>query len=63
MQVTITHFIKLNSKGDIKYENSKPVTTTTQVELPIKFGYGSYNEPRKLLNHDIDVDHIISISA
>ena len=63
MNVLIEHFKKANNGRDTVYFQGKPVTQVTTVTLPLKFGYGSYNEPRKLLNHDIDVDDIIGIVA
>jgi len=61
MKVIITHFAKADNGRDVKYYQGKPVTQVTPVTLPIKFGYDSYNKPRKILNTDIDVDDIISI--
>jgi len=61
MNVLITHF-KKDGKNTVYFEG-KSVHQVTTVKLPIKFGYGSYNEPRKILNHDIDVDDIIEIVA
>ncbi len=61
MKVIITHFAKADNGRDTKYYQGKPVTQVTTADLPIKFGYGSYNEPRKILNMDINVDDIISI--
>lgn len=57
----ITHY-KVDSTGKTVYVDRKPVTTTTIVEFPLRFGYGSYNEPRKLLNNGINSDDIISIN-
>ena len=57
----ITHY-KVDSRGNTVYVDRKPVTTTTVVEFPLRFGYGSYNEPRKLLNNRINSDDIISIN-
>lgn len=62
MKAIITHYVKL-ANGDFKYENDKPAFATTEVDFPIKFGYGSYNEPRKVLGpYCIDVDSVISIN-
>jgi hypothetical protein len=63
MKVLITHYVKADNGRDTKYHEGKPVQKVTTVKLPIKFGYGSYNEPRKILDTDIDVDDIISIVA
>ncbi len=63
MNVIITHYKKANNGRDIVYFEGKPLTQVSTVKLPLKFGYGSYNEPRKILNYDINVDDIISIIA
>lgn len=66
MKAIITHF-KLDSKGEVLYSegegnsSKKPLTTATITDFPLRFGYGSYNEPRKLLNIDLDESVIISI--
>jgi hypothetical protein len=62
MKVLIEHYKKASNSRDTEYFNGKPVTQITSVKLPIKFGYGSYNEPRKVLDHEINVDDIIKIT-
>lgn len=63
MKAIVNHYVK-NHIGDIEYEGGKPRISSTEVEFPIKFGYGSYNEPRKILGpYSIDVDNIISIDV
>lgn len=57
----ITHY-KVDISGNTVYVDRKPTTTTTIVEFPLRFGYGSYNEPRKILNSGINSDDIISIN-
>lgn len=61
MLVKITHFVKKDNGRDTEYLDGKPVSKVTEVKLPIKFGYGSFNEPKKLLDKGIDVDDVISI--
>jgi hypothetical protein len=61
MLVIITHYVKKANGRDTEYVDGKPVTKETKLELPIKFGYGSYNEPKKLQDRGIDVDDVISI--
>ena len=63
MNVLIEHFKKASNGRDTEYFEGKPVTMVTKVKMPLKFGYGSYNEPKKLLGHDIDVDDIKGITA
>lgn len=63
MKVLITHYAKADNGRDTRYYQGKPLHQVTTVKLPIKFGYGSYNEPRKILDTDINVDDIISIVA
>lgn len=63
MKVIVTHFAKESNGRDTKYFNGKPVHQVSTLTLPIRFGYGSYNEPRKILDYPIDVDDIISIVA
>lgn len=62
MNVLIEHYAKADNGRDTVYFNGKPVVQVTKVKLPLKFGYGSYNEPKKLLNTGIDVDDIIKIT-
>jgi hypothetical protein len=63
MNVIITHYKKAENGIDTVYCDGKPVTMKTVVELPIRFGYSNYNEPKKVLYAGIDVDDIISIEA
>lgn len=61
MKASIVCF-KKNSSGDTKYdENRIPITTTVITSFPINFGYGSYNEPKKIINLDVNIEDIISI--
>jgi len=62
MNVLVEHYKKAENGRDTFYYNGKPVVQVTLVKLPIRFGYGSYNEPRKMLDHNIDVDDIIKIT-
>jgi hypothetical protein len=62
MNVLIEHYAKKDNGRDTLYFEGKPVTQVTLVKLPLKFGYGSYNEPKKLLSTDIDVEDIIKIT-
>ncbi len=62
MNVLITHF-KKKDDGNTFYYNGKAVHQVTTVKLPIKFGFGSYNEPMKVMNYDINVEDIVSIVA
>lgn len=59
--VVITHFKKQD--GETVYQNGKPITMETKAVLPLRFGFGSYNEPMKVLNYGIDVQDIVLISA
>ena len=65
MNVLIEHYKKASNGRDTEYYQGKPLTQVTTVKLPLKFGYGSFNEPRKLLNVSvsIDVEDIIGIVA
>ena len=63
MKVLIEHYKKADNNIDTVYLNGKPVIQVTETTLPLKFGYGSYNEPRKVLDKGINVDDIISITA
>jgi hypothetical protein len=62
MNVLIEHYAKKDNGRDTLYFEGKPVIQVTLVKLPLKFGYGSYNEPKKLLSTDIDVEDIIKIT-
>ena len=35
----------------------------TTVKLPLRFGFGSYNEPKKILDVGINVEDVIKITA
>lgn len=64
MKVLITYFKKAENGRDTVYVDKKPVTTTISYQLPLQFGYGSYNEPKVLLNSGgIQMQDIISIEA
>lgn len=64
MKVLITSFKKTENGRDTIYVNGKPSTITTSYKLPLQFGYGSYNEPKVLLNSGgIQVQDIISVEA
>jgi hypothetical protein len=60
MRVLIEHYKKNNQ--DTLYYNGKPVVQITEAKLPLRFGYGSFNEPRKLLDYNIDIEDIIKIT-
>jgi hypothetical protein len=62
MNVLIEHYKKKDNGRDTLYFEGKPVIQVTLVKLPLKFGYGSYNEPKKLLSTDIDVEDIVKIT-
>ena len=62
MNVLIEHYKKAANGRDTEYFNGKPVVQVTTVKLPLKFGYGSYNEPKQLLNTGIDVEDFIKIT-
>ncbi len=68
MKVNIEYF-KKDQKGNQIYHDKKPVTAVTTATLPLRIGYGSYNEPRKFLNaynefgRAIDADDVRNISA
>lgn len=62
MHILISH-IKKDDKGNTICLDNKPVISITKVQLPIKFGYGSYNQPKKIINIDINIENIVGISA
>ena len=62
MRVLIEHYKKTNNNQDTLYYNGKPVIQITQGKLPLRFGYGSFNEPKKLLDYNIDIEDIIKIT-
>ena len=62
MKVIIRHYRRVNDRcEDIVYDGGNPVIDETVVELPVKFGFGSYNEPKKVLNKGINADHVLEI--
>jgi hypothetical protein len=61
MNVLVEHYVRL-SNGNTKYENGRPVTTTTVLKLPIKFGYDHFSKPMVVLNHNIQVEDIVKIT-
>jgi hypothetical protein len=63
MNVIITHYKKKDNGVDTFYYEGKPVTQVTTAKLPLKFGYGSYNEPKKVFGTGINIEDIISIAA
>lgn len=66
MKVIVTHYAKASNGISTQYFNDKPVSQVTTVSLPLKFKFGSYNEPRKVFNDKgfcINADDIISIVA
>lgn len=59
MKVVILHYVRLNSWSDIEYKNGAPVIKETVTELPLRFGFNSLNEPKKVLNINVsDVTEI-----
>lgn len=62
MQVSIT-FFKKDEKGNTVYDGNKPVTDNMIVSLPLVFGYGSYNEPKKILNTGILLCDVIGMDS
>lgn len=60
VEVVIVHFKK--DGVNTVYQDGKPVFTTTKAKLPLIFGFGSYNEPMKVLNCGINVEDVVSIS-
>ncbi len=63
MKVLIEHYKKAPNGRDIMFFEGKPVVEVSVVMLPLRFGYGSYNEPKKVLNANIDVEDIVKITA
>lgn len=63
MNVIIEHFKKASNGIDTVYYNNKPVVIVTTVKLPLRFGFGSYNEPKKILDVGINVEDVIKITA
>jgi hypothetical protein len=64
MNAIITSYKKKANGIDTEYdENRKPIKIETIIPFPLKFGYGSYNEPKILFDSQgIQVDDIISIN-
>ena len=63
MTAYILHYVKKANGRDTEYdENRRPVTRWKEVQLPLRFGYGSYNEPAKVFGTGIDVANVIEIS-
>lgn len=60
MKVEITHYKK--DGINTVYENGKPAKLKTIIELPLKFGYDSYNQPMRILGSNINVEDIIEIT-
>ena len=63
MYILIEHYKKADNERDTVYYEGKPVTMVTKAKLPLKFGYGSYNEPKVILDHGIQVEDIIRLTA
>lgn len=63
MNVVIEHYKKKLNSRDTEYHEGKPVVIETQTKLPLRFGYGSYNEPKLEMNTGIEVMDIIKITA
>lgn len=61
MNVLIEHYKKHENGRDTFYYQGKPVIMVTTAKLPLRFGYGSFNEPKKLLDYNIDVEDIVKI--
>ncbi len=65
LRVTVTHYLKDHLGNTIYTTNDDgrkaPKKGETEVTLPLRFGYGSYNDGRMLLDYGIKVDDIISI--
>ena len=64
MEVWVNHFVRKNNyNSDVEYdENRRPVTKWTKCSLPLKFGYGSCNEPKRVCYTGINADDVIEIS-
>ncbi len=64
MDILIEHYKKSLNGRDTEYHEGKPVVMVTQTKLPLRFGYGSYNEPKLVFNTGgIQVEDIIKITA
>jgi hypothetical protein len=56
MFILIEHYKKADNGIDTVYYQGKPVTQVTKVKLPLRFGFGSYNEPMKVLDCPISIN-------
>lgn len=62
MNVLITHY-KKDEKDNTVYYAGAPVRQVTTARLPLHFKFGSYNEPKKVIELNINVEDVISIEA
>ncbi len=61
MKVKLTYFEK-DIKDNTVYKDGKPVTGTSTASLPLRMGFGSYNEPRKVFGcGGLNVDDLLSV--
>lgn len=63
MYILIEHYKKKDNGRDTVYYDGKPVICVTRAELPLKFGYRSYNEPMIVLSYGIQVEDIVKLTA
>lgn len=61
MKVKLVYFQKHANGRDTIYENGIPKHGSHITTLPLRFGYGSYNEPRKIHGEGVDADDLLSI--
>jgi hypothetical protein len=64
MNALVTYF-KKDDKGNQEYDlDRRPVTATREMHFPLRFGFGSYNEPRKLFGTwSVDAEDVISVDV
>lgn len=62
MKAIISHFVTDN-QGNTLYDGKKPATGVTEVTFPIKFGFGSFNEPKKVFEASgLNADDVLEIN-
>ncbi len=66
MKARVLHFVRKFDRpnNSIEYgENNKPIIKESIIDFPLRFGFGSYNEPQCILNagRSINVEDIREI--
>lgn len=60
--IYIHHFVRTLDKRNTVYVEGKPLKQVSRVKLPLRFTYGSYNEPYLIANCGIYVNDVIAMS-